>query len=75
MLGLTPGSVYLFGLMNDIQGKVSAYLDNSLNEEEEMQNHPLVNTASLVLKVRDMARFCEGVSHPLTRIDVPTRSA
>jgi len=74
MLGLTPGSVCLFGLMNDIHGKVSAYLDNSLDDDAEMQNHPLINTASLVLKVRDIARFCEGVSHPLTRIDVPTRS-
>lgn len=74
MLGLTPGSVCLFGLMNDTQGKVSGYLDNSLDDEEEMQNHPLINTASLVLTVRDMARFCERVSHPLTRVDVPTRS-
>lgn len=73
MLGLTPGSVCLFGLINDTRGQVRAYLDNSLAEDEEMQNHPLINTASLVLKVRDMERFCERVAHTLTRLDIPVR--
>jgi Ala-tRNA(Pro) deacylase len=74
MLGLTPGSVCLFGLMNDTLGRVEAFLDNSLDTAEEMQNHPLINTASLVLKVSDMERFCERVAHPLTRIDIPSRA-
>jgi Ala-tRNA(Pro) deacylase len=74
MLGLTPGSVCLFGLMNDTLGRVEGFLDNSLDAAEEMQNHPLINTASLVLKVSDMERFCERVAHPLTRIDIPSRA-
>lgn len=74
MLGLTPGSVCLFGLMNDKLRQVEGFLDNSLDAAEEMQNHPLINTASLVLKVSDMERFCEQVSHPLTRIEIPSRA-
>jgi len=74
MLGLTPGSVCLFGLMNDKLGQVEGFLDSSLDAAEEMQNHPLINTASLVLKVSDMERFCERVAHPLTRIEIPSRA-
>ncbi len=75
MLKLTPGSVCLFGLMNDTLGRVRGYLDCSLNDEDDMQNHPLINTASLVLRVGDMRRFCERVGHPLTTIEIPTRAA
>jgi Ala-tRNA(Pro) deacylase len=74
MLGLTPGSVCLFGLMNDTLGQVEGFLDSSLDAAEEMQNHPLINTASLVLKVNDMERFCARVAHPLTRIEIPSRA-
>lgn len=73
MLELTPGSVCLFGLMNDKQGRVEGFLDKTLDAAEEMQNHPLINTASLVLKVADLERFCERVAHPLTRMDIPSR--
>jgi Ala-tRNA(Pro) deacylase len=74
MLSLTPGSVCLFGLMNDTLGRVEGFLDSTLDAAEEMQNHPLINTASLVLKVSDMERFCERVAHPLTRLDIPSRA-
>jgi Ala-tRNA(Pro) deacylase len=74
MLGLTPGAVCLFGLMNDNLGRVGGFLDKTLDAAEEMQNHPLINTASLVLKVGDLERFCERVAHPLSRIDIPSRA-
>jgi Ala-tRNA(Pro) deacylase len=74
LLGLSPGSVCLFGLINDTTGQVTGYIDASIPQDAEMQNHPLINTATVVLKVSDMARFCEQVArHPLSRIEVPTR--
>jgi Ala-tRNA(Pro) deacylase len=74
MLNLTPGSVCLFGLMNDREGRVEGYLDASIPHDAEMQNHPLVNTATVVLKVADIERFCESVQHPLRRIEIPVRA-
>jgi Ala-tRNA(Pro) deacylase len=74
LLGLTPGSVCLFGLMHDAERCVEGYIDASISPHDMMQNHPLVNTATLVLQASDMERFCEVVSHPLTRIEIPTRS-
>jgi Ala-tRNA(Pro) deacylase len=74
MLGLTPGSVCLFGLLNDSGKQVTGYLDHSIPDNAEMQNHPLINTGTVVLKASDMMRFCLEVGgHPLTRIEVPVR--
>ena len=74
LLGLTPGAVCLFGLLNDTEKQVVGYLDQSVPEDAEMQNHPLVNTETVVLTAADMMRFClEVAGHPLTRIAVPVR--
>jgi Ala-tRNA(Pro) deacylase len=71
MLGLTPGAVCLFGLINDTRGVVTGYLDDSIAPDQEMQNHPLVNTATLVLKSSELERFCAHVGHALSRLVVP----
>ena len=73
LLGITPGSVCLFSLLNDTGGKVAGYIDAAIDPESEMQNHPLENTATVVLKVSDLERFCNNFSHPLTRIEIPVR--
>lgn len=75
LLALTPGSVCLFGLAHDQTGKVEAFLDNSLELTAEMQNHPLINTATVVLKVSDMLKYCAHFNHPLKLIEVPVRKA
>jgi Ala-tRNA(Pro) deacylase len=74
MLALTPGSVCLFGLMNDTNRRVEGFLDESIDPDDTMQNHPLINTATITLKTSDMQRFCESMSHPLRRIPIPARS-
>lgn len=72
-VGITPGSVCLFALMNDASGCVAGFLDNSIAPSVDMQNHPLINTATLVLQTSEVERFCAHVRHPLTRIDIPVR--
>lgn len=74
MLGVVPGSVCLFGLANDAQGRVEGFIDSLIDPEGEMQNHPLVNTETVVLRVSDMLRLCAHVQHPLTKIEIPERS-
>ena len=56
-LGLEPGSVSPFGLINDHENHVHLFIDEKLNEYERLAFHPNVNTASLVISKSDFLRF------------------
>ena len=45
-LGVTPGSVTPFGLINDTDHRVSLVVDAALLSSEPLNFHPLVNTAT-----------------------------
>jgi Ala-tRNA(Pro) deacylase len=73
MLAISPGSVCLFSLANDHEKRVEGFIDASIEQDAEMQNHPLVNTETVVLRVADMLALCSHVQHPLKQIDIPER--
>jgi Ala-tRNA(Pro) deacylase len=56
-LGVEPGSVSPFGLMNDTDRHVHVFIDEKLNESERLAFHPNVNTASLVVSKKDLLKF------------------
>jgi Ala-tRNA(Pro) deacylase len=56
-LGLEPGSVSPFGLINDRDHHVHLFIDEKLNESERLSFHPNVNTASLVVNKSDFLKF------------------
>lgn len=56
-LGLEPGSVSPFGLINDKEKHVHLFIDEKLNESERLAFHPNVNTASLVVSKKDLLKF------------------
>lgn len=56
-LNLTPGSVSLFGVINDTENNIKVYIDEDIMKEEFVNSHPNVNTATLVYKVEDMVKF------------------
>ena len=56
-LGLTPGSVTPFGLINDPSKHVHLFLDENLKRSEKISFHPCINTASIVLSYADFERF------------------
>lgn len=58
-LGVTPGSVTPFGLINDKENHVHVFLDENLKKSETISFHPNINTASLVLKFEDFEKFLE----------------
>jgi Ala-tRNA(Pro) deacylase len=58
-LGLGPGSVSPFGLINDAQRVVRVVLDRDLKQASRLSFHPNVNTATLVISAPDFARFLE----------------
>lgn len=69
-LGLNPGSVTPFGLINDTGTHVHLFLDEKLRESESISFHPCINTASLVIAYRDFIRFLEhcGNSYEYVRM-------
>ena len=58
-LGTVPGSVSLFGLINDPDHQVKLYLDKDLRQAEKVTFHPNDNTASLEISRDDMYRFVQ----------------
>ncbi|MDY7026771.1 MAG: prolyl-tRNA synthetase associated domain-containing protein [Spirochaetota bacterium] len=58
-LGLTPGSVSPFGLINDEKKEVETYVDSDLMDCEQVNFHPNVNTATLTISSADFRRFLE----------------
>lgn len=54
LLGLTPGSVSVFGLMNDKQKKVSLSIDKDLLCHEYIGFHPCKNTSTLKVRTEDI---------------------
>lgn len=56
-MGLTPGSVSPFGLMNDVDGSVRVLIDADLKGSDRLIFHPNINTASVVLSWADLERF------------------
>ena len=53
-LDLTPGSVSVFGLMNDKENRVRLLVDRELLSGEYIGCHPCINTSTLKLKTKDI---------------------
>ena len=70
-LGVTPGSVTAFAVVNDKAGAVTMVLDARLMDGEPMNFHPLVNTATLGIGREDMLRFLRATGHEPMIVDLP----
>lgn len=62
-LGVTPGSVSPFGLLNDTDSHVVVLLDKDISNFEQVNFHPNDNTATLTLNTPDFMRFLEKVGN------------
>ncbi len=58
-LGVRPGSVSLFALINDPTHAVRLVLDKALIETDPINFHPLVNTATTAISRQGLFRFLE----------------
>jgi Ala-tRNA(Pro) deacylase len=63
ILGLTPGSVTPFGLINDFQKRVTPVLDEDVLKSEHVNFHPLHNAASTVVRSTDLVKFMQGLGY------------
>lgn len=60
-LGVTPGSVTAFAMINDPQRQVSFVLDRRLAQADRVNFHPLVNTATTGVSQAGFARFFQAL--------------
>jgi Ala-tRNA(Pro) deacylase len=63
-LGVLPGAVTPFGIINDKDRKVNVVLDRDLMGFNPVNAHPLVNTMTTALAPADLVRFLEAEGHP-----------
>lgn len=70
-LGLTPGSVTPFGLVNAAPGSIRFVMDRHLVAAcDRIWVHPLTNAASTGLAPADLLRFLADHGHPCTVLDL-----
>jgi Ala-tRNA(Pro) deacylase len=70
-LGLTPGSVSPFGLINDADGSVRVLIDQDLKGADRLIFHPNINTASVVVSWADLERFLATRANRVSVISLP----
>lgn len=61
VLGVTPGSVTAFALINDLERQATFVLDARLAQAERVNFHPLTNTATTGVSQAGFARFLQAL--------------
>ena len=68
-IGVSPGSVTAFALINDTARRVSFVVDKALWEAEEVNFHPLTNTATTRVSQAGMRTFLAAIGVAPTVVD------
>jgi Ala-tRNA(Pro) deacylase len=63
VLGVPPGSVTAFAVINDASRRVSVVVDEDLLKFETINCHPLENTATTNIARDDLMRFIRACGH------------
>jgi Ala-tRNA(Pro) deacylase len=71
-LGVRPGSVTLFGLINDQARRVRLVLDADLLKAEPINFHPLTNTATTAVSRAGLDRFLQALEIAPLVVDFAT---
>jgi Ala-tRNA(Pro) deacylase len=69
-LGLTPGSVSPFGLINDSEHAVRVVLDRDVKSAERVSFHPNINTRTLVVSAADFGRFLDACGNSVQLVSI-----
>ena len=62
-LGVVPGAVTAFGVINDVGNNVTIVLDADLIKNDIINCHPLSNDATTSIGRDDLIRFVEATGH------------
>jgi len=63
LLGVRPGSVTPFALVNDIEHLVAPVLDAAMLQRDPLNYHPLENDRTTAISPRDLLRFIAASEH------------
>jgi Ala-tRNA(Pro) deacylase len=70
-LGVIPGAVNPFAIMNDRSGAVQVVLDRAIFAKDPVNFHPLVNSMTTAITKDDFLRFLTAERHEPLIIDLP----
>ena len=59
ILGIKPGSVSQFGLLNDKEKKFKFFFDQELMDFQILNFHPLINTSTVSIAPNDLINLIE----------------
>ncbi|HZQ01574.1 MAG TPA: prolyl-tRNA synthetase associated domain-containing protein [Reyranella sp.] len=71
-LGVEPGSVTPFAVINDTGHAVRLVLDEGLKAPGPVNGHPLTNTMTTAVELTDLLRFFEATGHKPQWLDLGT---
>ena len=69
-LGLKPGSVSPFGLINDPENHVHLFLDSTLQNYPALSFHPNDNRATVVIELAEFLRYLKEVGNTYEFIEL-----
>ncbi len=69
-LGVRPGAVTPFAVINDRDNLVRLVIDSALLGHERVNAHPLVNDMTTAVSPADLLRFAEAEGHPAEIVDL-----
>ena len=70
-LGVTPGAVSPFGLINDRNHHVRVFVDRELKSAGRLSFHPNVNTVTVTISAADFERYLAARANAVRDIDTP----
>lgn len=73
-LGLTPGAVSPFGLINPAAREVRVVVDKDLLTESQLNFHPNVNTSTVQISRDDFMKFLEWCGQKLIFLEMKTET-
>ena len=68
-LGVKPGAVSLFGIINDHAHKVTVLIDKAILKQERVGFHPFDHSATTFIRTQDIHPFITACGSPLKEID------
>jgi Ala-tRNA(Pro) deacylase len=73
-LGIEPGSVTPFSVMNDAAGRVRLVLDAGMLAPGPLNFHPLRNDRTTAVTAEDLLRFVRDTGHEPVVVEIPERA-
>lgn len=69
-MGVKPGAVSIFGLLNNKEKDIKVYFDADIIFEKTMTFHPNDNTKTLFISTEDIQKFLSGIGYKYSVINL-----